>query len=420
MRLKNNFVLETIGIFLLMYAISPYNKMGGFKYYFLLFTIWFCSAYFYYPHSLKKILFGDKYIYACFWGVFLIIYAIIGRAQFLYGVSAILLMNVGLVYLLYKELGWNIAIKRLGMACLLYYTVINVFTLIKLKVDPSISRMLAVTGTTIDNIFELPFTAGFDHVYCMTILITCLTGLLIKRNIRRRAFVFLGALFASMLFILKSGYTYAILLSLVFVILALIQMPNLKRNRYLLICLLIPVIIVGILMIPNVLSYMSDLLGGANTAMGSRIYDLKEILRGGSVAEERNAFVRLELYELSLETWKTHFFLGVGGKIYTANGVVGGHSYVIDLLAYYGLFGGIAFFSSMGIVFINIYKRENILSRYLCVILWSEYIVQLIINPGFSMADTACMFVVVPCILNFCLNSTKRKIIPSSLGENRS
>lgn len=400
--LKHKFFSELVGMLLTLYAISPYNKQGGFKYTFVLLFIWLFLIILYYPRVLKKIMFDYKYIVTYFFGIYLIFCSIINRAAILNGISIMLLLSMGLLYLVYKELKWDDVIKRTGIIALVYYLIINVYTLVELKREPSISRLLAVSEEVIVDTSKIPFVAGFDHIYSLTLLLVCLTGILLlkKEKISLKIFL-LFLLITGGLTVRKSGYTYALLILLSFLVLLCMRPPALKRKRYLFICFLIPCILICILILPNVLNHLVNYFGGPQSAIGSRIFDLKEFLFNGGVVEQgRDAHSRLELYTLSINTWKKHLIFGVGGRVYKADGAIGGHSQILDYLGYYGLIGGILFVEAIYIVFNNIYKRIDRSIQYIFWLTGVEFILQLIVNPGFTMADTACLFIVIPCILN--------------------
>ena len=92
----------------------------------------------------------------------------------------------------------------------------------------------------------------------------------------------------------------------------------------------------------------------------------------------------IALYKLSISTFFHNFFIGVGGKYYGANGLVGGHSQILDNFAYYGVLFGSQFVWYLTCVYKNGAAFLQNDFRKIYRTLFVVYMIQCLLNTSYN------------------------------------
>ena len=191
---------------------------------------------------------------------------------------------------------------------------------------------------------------GYEFVYIFTLVYPA-----VIYGFKRKKFniVFL-IIFAvlNFLVIVNSGYTIALLMFIVSTIFAFFK-RDLKVSEILII------LVVAILVIYLLFPLFSELLNLLAKAIENDDIALRlEALAGGTEGLENSEDNRLELYMMSVNSFLSSPLFG-GIFSYSTNG---GHSFVLDTIAQYGLLGLIAIvltYRAIYVKFFAVYKGTN-------------------------------------------------------------
>jgi len=108
---------------------------------------------------------------------------------------------------------------------------------------------------------------------------------------------------------------------------------------------------------------------------------------------------RMQLYKLSISTFFHNFFIGVGGKYYGANGLVGGHSQILDNFAYYGVLFGSQFVWYLTCVYKNGAAFLQNDFRKIYRTLFVVYMIQCLLNTSYNEEMLFTIFFLVPSLI---------------------
>lgn len=202
-----------------------------------------------------------------------------------------------------------------------------VATLSVLITDNNAARLLAGAASDATRAaYYSKGVGGYGFVYGCVFLIF---GMVIwsSREERKAVKTLLWAMVALMLvMIIYSSYTIALMLSIIVLLLAVYCKSRRKDST-----IIFALVVIGVvLLIVPILNLLHDLASSMGlewiTKRTSQLLNAEET---GSFGELR----RMQLYRISLDTFKSNFLLG-GTRI-------GGHSMVLDHLGQYGIFGGV-------------------------------------------------------------------------------
>lgn len=220
---------------------------------------------------------------------------------------------------------------------------------------PGISRQMA-TGRLDIAISPLLNIGGFDTIYVFVLMLPilcfrlrfCKIALIEKMTIIATITLVLVAIF-------QSEYTTALLFSIVSIVTLFIP-PSLKWKKMIRLGILTGIFAVVFLnLISVLLIYISDNI--ESTSVSGRLTGLALMLQGqeGYSADETDAQGRLELIDNALEAF-------VSSPIWGVQKMVGGHSYVAGIIAYYGLLGLIMliiYFKKLRKLFTKYYEQSH-------------------------------------------------------------
>ena len=253
------------------------------------------------------------------------------------GVYSILLVffPIFLVFFLFNKEKYEM-LKKLAVAVLLMLVITGITTFTGLTVYPELARDLAAFSN--DNIIGISTRyniGGYDIVYCVVLAIP-LYCLVIEKKVTTgiKKFLEIFIFIISLIFIVKTQYTTAMLLEIVsFGMIILIRKFDLKRLGIL---ALLGLIILSV--------YKGEISNGLikasysieSQSISQRLEELAKALDGGKVTGE-DMTERGNAYGKSIEAFLEHPVLGTW--ISSDNIELGGHSTVLDLMAGVGLPG---------------------------------------------------------------------------------
>ncbi len=259
------------------------------------------------------------------------------------------------VYLLFQDVLWVllisyvVSLKNIKLNRFLLFFVLGFFILTSLTTYygclkyPGISRFMTSGDLSDDEriLFNLLNIGSFKFIYTVTLTIPLIIYLFKSKNLRLVFTILL--IFPLLMGIYKAEYTTALVTSIICMMAFFFPQFN-NRNNFLKIGLLLGgILVISSTYISDFLLWLSDIIG--SDIMSVRLSDSTDIATGVGTSSGSDAALRLELWETSFNHFIEHPFLGAGD-----NG--GGHSWLLDNMSMFGIWGLIACL----IVIFNLYK----------------------------------------------------------------
>lgn len=288
--------------------------------------------------------------------------------------------------------------EKLVKAVALFIILINIFTFCELRVNPSISRILAhSTGHKGLSWYKVPFIGNFQYIYSLCMLVPVLVHTLCRKAAAGKALI-LALLLTSGMTVVKSGYTFAILFMVGFSVLGTVNVN--KRSGIVVVLAFIVLAIIVLMNMISIIEFVSNMFGGQSTYVGRNIDTLKYFFTGEYSKLTSDGASRRNLYLNSISIIKVHPLFGIGYSGYLS-GNVGGHSEILDLGAYYGMIGLSLFLLALFIMARNSFKKIPKNYHYIYTVMLVEYFFLLVVNPGFQLCQVVFVFVIGPLLLNY-------------------
>lgn len=331
------------------------------------------------------------------WPVLLAVYAVMGHVEFPF--HHLLMPIFYLMFWFYYSREDRFALKLLTFAVVAYFLLINVGTVFALRQNPDVSRLLANGDPEVTGPLASPITGGYQHIYSLTMFTVAVVGII--WYYRPKLFETIGwglVVLLGLLVIVMSNYSFAILFVFAFSLLVLCRLPKHggPTTAILLACCLAALVVV-----PNLYRIFYFIAENTDSLkMQLRFIEVGNLLSGSGITEGSDAGTRIDLYTTSLKTFLTSPLFGVGDLILknaeNPREIVGGHSIVCDYLAYYGLVGSILFHSILITNFARIEKRLDRRGRFLYLVVFVLYYVQITVNAGYNEPLIETLFLTVP------------------------
>lgn len=247
---------------------------------------------------------------------------------YLYGELQIVLFSW--IALWYSSHADPVRAKRILGFIFLAYIITSVTTYIGCVNNPLASRYMAANaGDDVNYLYYTSLNIGsFTFVYELVLLTPLVIYLLKSKNINRLlgvlSLVGIGAV------IVITEYTTALLVFAFSLLLLFVRRLTSKKILIFLVCLIV-FIVLNTLVLADVFKQLSQSMESDST-VGDRFAYLADVLSGKGSSDD--GYDRMALYEISWDTfWNTDLLGDWGG-----NGA-GGHSFVLDSLAHFGIVG---------------------------------------------------------------------------------
>ena len=338
----------------------------------------------------------NRFTISCFaWPGVILVLALLGRARFSFYECTVTFILFSFTYYSFtKEYD---SLKVFVGISMIYVIAINIVRIIRLNEIPLLARILASGNKELTINYATPFTANFAHSNGLVFLTLALLYLLkTKIKISTRLMV-VCIIILNAYTIIKTQYVLALLT--LFAGAFAIFIHDIKNRRMRIILFLI-VGLFGILFFvfyQQIFSMIAELLPQSN--LRNRFMELAEGFTTETNLRNNDFRLRLYVYGLSISTFLQNPILGVGGSVYRANGLVGGHSLILDNYAYYGIFGGSVFPWMLNA------SRKNINSSLSTDLagkfnmIWLFYIISCFINLCYLAEILIFVYFLVPSIL---------------------
>ena len=224
-------------------------------------------------------------------------------------------------------------IKYFSVLILLSLIVTSITTIIGLQIYPDASRYLATVADaneTKNILYNFMNIGGYQFVYSLVLIYP----VIIYGYKRKKIHLFFLIIFAglTLFVILYSGYTIALLLFLISTIFIFLRKNLSSRNVLIIIIFALILLAIFYRYISDFFNFLADIIDNKN------IEERLRALAGGREGLEASDDNRLDLYLLSITTFlKNPLFGAMFNSDYYH--YIGGHSFILDMLGLYGLFG---------------------------------------------------------------------------------
>ena len=404
---KNNdkiqFMRDIFALLIIIWCINPEQRFYNRWIYGIILLGWIGTVLLTdFELCIEKLV--KPYILVLFlWPLTRSILALFGKASF-----SIYLFTVPFVYILFwyyyhKEQ----QIKRFFLeSSILYFILINAVSIGRLLINSNIARLLANGDKAKTEYLASPFTANYQHIYTLTLLIVAVLGILkfctgtkkrqtlneiiIDRRLKIELLLFL---ISGIVVVFMAQYSYAIIFIIVFGGIIWFYKPIQKKEWVFIIvsCILIGCILFSVLYI---FATIVD-----NKYLLERLNECLNLVFTGNLSKDKDVYKRLHLYLVSINTFLKYPIFGIGGKVYLPSTIVGGHSEFLDCLAYYGIVGFLSFVSVLIINFRYVFKQIPNRVKYIYLITFLLFIVQSIINTCYGEQFLIGLYFIIPLLL---------------------
>ena len=408
---------EMCAAFVLLWGINPESFLYQWAIYALVVLLWAGFA-----MASQWKLFWQTALHPAMllsfgWPVLLAVYAAAGHVEFPF--HHLLMPIFYLMFWFYFSLEDRFSLKLLTFLTTAYYLLINVGTVFALRQNPDVSRLLANGDPTVTAPLASPLTGGYQHIYSLTMFTVALVGIIWYYRPKLLETIGWGmAVLLGLLVIVMSNYSFAILFVFAFSLLVLCRLP--KRGgpatAVVLLCALAAMVI-----LPNLYRVFYFIAENTDSLkMQLRFAEVGNLLSGAGITQGSDAGTRMKLYTTSLKSFLSAPLFGIGDLVLKTvdnpREIVGGHSIVCDYLAYYGLVGSVLFHSILVTNFARIEKILDRRGRFLYLVVFVLYYVQITVNAGYNEPLIEVLFLLVPALL--VLNTERCRTRTAAAGDS--
>lgn len=409
---------ELCAAFVLLWGINPESFLYNWAIYALVVLLWAGFA-----MASQWKLFWQTTLHPAMllsfgWPVLLAMYAVAGHVEFPF--HHLLMPIFYLMFWFYFSLEDRFSLKLLTFLTTAYYLLINVGTVFALRQNPDVSRLLANGDPTVTAPLASPLTGGYQHIYSLTMFTVALVGLIWYYRPKLLETIGWGmAVLLGLLVIVMSNYSFAILFVFAFSLLVLCRLP--KRGgpatAVVLLCTLAAMVI-----LPNLYRVFYFIAENTDSLkMQLRFAEVGNLLSGAGITQGSDAGTRMKLYTASIKSFLSAPLFGIGDLVLKTvdnpREIVGGHSIVCDYLAYYGLVGSVLFHSILVTNFARIEKILDRRGRFLYLVVFVLYYVQITVNAGYNEPLIEVLFLLVPALL--VLNTERCRTRAAAAGDSQ-
>lgn len=385
-------------LFFVIYIFSPYVTGGivPFKIIFILAGIWNILAYLSDP---------QRYLSNFNLGSLIILMISIGSIVLflLYGYLTFLPL-----FSIYMMIGFYVRMDSIenirfsyivNWSFLLYIWGMGIYSVYLYTQRPGLARFLA--SGNIEQTSEVVgfFTANYVTINSIALVAICIFSLMVREKSWKLFCIFVISLYM----IIQSEY----MTPLMYVFFGCVAIcfvnikSSIKKSLIVLICCAIFVSfnLFNFSYVSETLLSFADMIN--SPTLKERLIDLINIFSNSSLKDVGgNTSTRVSLYALSMNTFLSHMWFGIG-----ADGIpyktIGGHSSMLDLFAYNGIIGGFLFFLELIILstksyFCVVYSH----SKKVFLLLLTVFFAVSFINIIFVYALIFLLFVLIPHVLN--------------------
>ena len=266
-----------------------------------------------------------------------------------------------------------------------------VCTIIALRVNPSIARLMASStnferGLSEIRVYQRMGVAGFDFSSVAMFFPVVLIAYYKELGNKISLLWFLFGFLLCFLFLYKVQSSTPMILSIVMTIISIFINDRTDRKFIFLTGILI---VFMAYLFPVFLEIVAPYVGG--TAFEGKVTGLTEFTETGQTSGE--VLGRYELYQISMDSFSKNWLMG------DARAYIGGHSFILDRLAEYGIIGVALLLFALYFAFKEVYQWLSIPYRYYYIICAIALLSYMVIKNVAGMDYWVYMFVFIPCLL---------------------
>jgi len=291
--------------------------------------------------------------------------------------------------------------KRLAIILGIMYVTTAITTYIGCLTNPMASRFLATADASNSEEYDrlmLTNIGGFEFVYTLVLLLPILIGCVKKRITNRVVLLLIIIVFVAV--IIKTEYTTALLLALLALLLFFAPQQFNRTKSWSAIVVFGLLLFGGRFLLSSAFSFFSERT--ESHIFADRFNDLSVIILGEhSIDEYSDAGARSFFYQKSIQTFLKSPVFGSWSEV-----GIGGHSFLFDNLALYGLvglFGYLMIWWSINKLYLKSFRECKWIGYYYFALF--EAIVLSVLNPKVFYMFLG--FVMPVLIVLFLKNDTK-------------
>lgn len=362
-----------------------------------LWAIWIVFALFSNKNAFATALSLHNLFFSCLWPICIGFLSLFEWANFSPYQFTIGLLVISVTY--YFKSDARISLKVLLSVYIIYVIAINLYSCQQLLINDQIARILANSDKSLTTEFANPFMANFPHIYNLAILSISLIYIIVYCKTSKVFKMFFIAFLASNLYTLfLAQYSIAILTVVIFTTVLCCRRFFRTTSKAIIYSIIIAIFIFfAYLSLAEFLDFLASQTDSRLYA--KRLSSIAHLLSTGSSDQGSDMSERFALYNLSLTTFIKNPIIGVGGYIYGAHGLAGGHSEILDNYAYYGIFFGSVFIYYL----YKMYKSKVVYlppySRYTYKIIFFAFLFDSIFNTCYKEQELFVIFFVIPALL---------------------
>ena len=284
---------------------------------------------------------------------------------------------------------WDL--KRLNKYSVYISVVMIVCTIIALFQNPSIARLMASStnfegGLAEIRTYQRQGVAAYDFSAVVMFFPVVLMAYYREFGMKKYQFILGQLLF--FLFLYKVQTSTTMILSLV--ITAISFFINDKTSKKFIVQAFLIIFIMAVLF-PFFLDIVAPFVGG--TAFEGKVTGLKEFSETGQTAGE--VLGRYELYQISMDSFSRNIMFG------DARSAIGGHCYILDRLAQYGIFGVSILMCSLLLMFQRVLNWITYPYRWYYLLCMFALISFMCIKNVAGLDYWLYIYVYIPCMFKY-------------------
>ncbi len=272
----------------------------------------------------------------------------------------------------------------------LFLLITAITTIIGLQNDPEAARYLATVAEADDekNVkYNLMNIGGYEFVYTFALIYPAVIYGFKRKKIN--IIVLIAYIILDIVLIINTGYTIALLLFIMSTVFVFLRRDISVKAIIAIIIISILVMIVFFPLVARGLEALADVID--NETIATRLKDLA----GGKEGLEASEDNRLERYMMSFNSFLSHPIFG--GMFNPVS--LGGHSFILDRIAQYGMFGVFALIFIYRAIYIKFYRPYKNKKGY-GFVFWTflQSIILSFVNTGMRISVLALF---VPIIFTY-------------------
>lgn len=394
------YIIENIAISILI-AINVVPEMTN-KYVFLFGIVLLCIVNFKNDKNFFINFFFKKnfFMYSIYlWCIFNVILFAFGydNINFYYLLNYFRISTVLTFFVYYSKKNDNKILKNIAIITSILLIIVCVRTITLLYTHKNISRLLA-TGIEIKSINTFG-VGGYAFIYGLSFVVVALVGILVKdkryKNMSKENICLICMILLFIFTIYKAQYLISYIILAIGMLIIFFNVNSLKKIAISILILIISLFILAYPMSKLLIKISNNM---KNESIKMRIIEIAMVLSGEDVQETVDLNARLKHYRESIDTFTKHPFFG--NLFNQDGGKIGGHSFIFDQFAEYGVIGSIPIIIMLiSVIYYTFYELNSQRNKEIYMACIVMFVILAITNTIKFVTIFYLMFVFNPTIL---------------------